>query len=98
MSGATAHELQAAAWDGTTPLPLGEGWALGADDLQWMVLRKFVRKSEAQDWRAVSFVATTKDILRRVLREKGCQLSAEGQAALDALPETFKEWRAAVHG
>jgi len=43
-------------------------WALAADRLQWMVQRQYLHKGEIK-WHSVSFVASTKVILARCLRE-----------------------------
>ena len=72
-------------------------WALAADRLQWMVQRQYLHKGEIK-WQSVSFVSSTKDVLARCLREKGCP-PADAARLLADLPPTFKEWaktRAAV--
>ena len=46
-------------------------WALAADRLQWMLQRQRMHKGRV-DWHSVSFVASTKDVLARCMREKGC--------------------------
>jgi hypothetical protein len=77
---------------------ISEGWALGHDKLQWILLKR--EKSARQGkkshpsfrWRAVSFIASTKQVLLRVVAEKGIQPTLEGWAALNALPETFTAW------
>src|SRR5262245_17915626 len=46
-------------------------WALAADRLQWMVQRQYLHRGEIK-WQSVSFVSSTKDILARCMREKGC--------------------------
>ena len=69
-------------------LRLSDGWAVRADELQWILCRR--RRNR---WDAISFVATTKAILLRCIREKGAVVDAEGQAALDALPDSFREWK-----
>jgi hypothetical protein len=65
-------------------------WALAADKLQWMVQRQTMR-SGLIDWKSVSFVGSTKDILTRCLREKGCP-PADAERLLTGLPSTFGEW------
>ena len=72
---------------------LAPGWARGADDLQWMLLRGKMR-GEERYWNPVSFVASSKSILLRVLREKGVQPSAAAKEKLDALPDRFCDWHA----
>ena len=66
-------------------------WALAADRLQWMVQRQYVSKGEIK-WQSVSFVASTKGILARCLREKGCP-PADAERLLAGLPATFEQWR-----
>ncbi len=75
-------------------LRLSENWALAYDNAQWIVQRRKApsKKGGACRWAAVSFVASNKDILWRVLREKGAKIAPEARAALDTLPETFREW------
>ena len=65
-------------------------WALAADRLQWMVQRQYISKGEIK-WQSVSFVASTKDILARCLREKGCP-PADAERLLAGLPATFEQW------
>jgi hypothetical protein len=65
-------------------------WALAADRLQWMVQRQYLNKGQVK-WQSVSFVATTKVILARCLREKGCP-PADAERLLAGLPATFDEW------
>ena len=65
-------------------------WALAADSLQWMVQRQCMRKGQI-DWHSVSFVSSTRDILARCLREKGCP-PADAERLLAGLPSTFAEW------
>lgn len=83
------------AWDGLSPLILAKGWALSADDLQWIVLRARRYRGSIK-WQPVAFVRSTRAVLRRVLQEKGITLGAEGESALNALNPTFREWRDAV--
>ena len=71
-------------------LRLSDGWAVRADELQWMLCRQTSAKG---GWKPLSFVATTKAILLRCIREKSAIVDAAGQAALDALPESFREWK-----
>ena len=71
-------------------------WALAADRLQWMVQRRYMNKGQVK-WQAVSFVASTRDILARCLREKGCP-PADAERLLAGLPATFDEWARASGG
>ena len=61
-------------------------WALAADSLQWMLQRR-----AGQRWQSVSFVSSTRDVLVRCMREKGCP-PADAERLLAALPSTFGEW------
>ncbi len=77
-------------------LRLGEGWALGYDQNQWIVMRsKSDRSKPGQGWRAIAFVGSTRAVLMRVLREKGIEIAPDARVAVDSLPETFLEWLAA---
>ncbi len=78
-------------------LRLNDKWALAYDSRQWVVQRRSgVRKSGdyagEEFWRALSFIGTSKAVLLRVLREKGIEPTAVAQRALDALPDTFREF------
>lgn len=76
-------------------LRMSEGWALGFDRNQWIVMRAKSDKSKpGQGWRAIAFVASTRAVLMRVLREKGAEVAPEARVAVDSLPETFLEWLA----
>jgi len=61
-------------------------WALAADRLQWLLQRR-----QGQRWASVSFVSSTRDILTRCMREKGCP-PADAERLLAGLPSTFEEW------
>ena len=74
-------------------LRLSEGWALGFDKLQWMVMRRRKRREERY-WQPVSFIASEKRILERVLREMGAEVTPKGRAGIDSLRSTFREWLA----
>ncbi len=73
-------------------LRLSERWSLATDGLQWIVQRANRDRSKegGLDWRGISFVASNKSTLKRVLLEKGAVIDSEGHAALRALPETFR--------
>ena len=71
-------------------------WRLSYDRQQWILQRRAGspragKGSAVRDtgWKAVSFVGSSKRILRRVLGEAGVALTPEAQARLDALPEQF---------
>ena len=68
------------------------GWAIGADGLQWLLYRVLYKRDSLR-FKPKAYIATTKNILLRVLRENGIEPDAEGRAALDAMPDTFKEFR-----
>ena len=74
-------------------------WRLAYDSQQWIVQRKVGsprpgKGAAVRDtgWKGVSFVGSTKRILRRVLRESGVVLTPEALARLDALPERFLDF------
>ncbi len=74
-------------------------WRLAYDRNQWIVQRRDgpPRASEApagrnSGFRAVSFVGSSKSVLRRVLGAAGVVLTPEAQAQLDALPEQFLDF------
>jgi hypothetical protein len=72
-------------------LRLSETWAVLADDRQWMLCRR--RTNANSGWKPLSYVASSKAVLLRCIGEKGAVVDAQGQAALDALPESFREWQ-----
>jgi hypothetical protein len=76
-------------------LRLDDKFALGADDLQWLLCRAHQRKS-GMTWDPIAFVRSTKAILLRCIREAGCKPTVEAQLALDGYPDTFDAWRAAT--
>lgn len=75
---------------------LGPNGALGFDRLQWILYRAYDDKKktkwQGRNWDAASFVRSTKAILERCIREKGIEVSPEGQVFLDQLPENFDSW------
>lgn len=66
--------------------------ALGADNGQWIVYRRRKRRDHSY-WNPISFIASSKAILTRVLREKGIQLTSEAQDFIDSMPGSFREWQ-----
>jgi len=72
-------------------MELCDGWALGYDRLQWIVLRAKIRRDEHY-WQGVSFIGSNKRTLRRVLRETGIQADPVFAEYLDVIPEKFVEW------
>ncbi len=75
-------------------LRLSEKWALAFDKNQWIVQRRKAlgKKGGECRWAAVSYVASNKDILWRVLREKGAEIDPAAREYIDAMPDTFREW------
>ena len=67
-------------------------WALASDGIQWMLVRRHVRK-RGDTWDPVSFVRSTKDILARCMREKGVE-PGTADLLLAGLPDTFDQWEA----
>jgi len=63
-------------------------WALGADSLQWILYRRRAKG----EWRAVSFVGSTREVLARCMGEKGCP-DVDRAFLLAGLPPTFDQWR-----
>ncbi len=72
-------------------LRLSEKWALAYDKNQWIVQKRKALGKKCR-WAAVSFVASNKDILWRVLREKGAEIDPAAREYIDAMPATFREW------
>ena len=72
-------------------LRLSEGWALGFDKNQWIVLKRTKRRDEHY-WHPVSFIGSTKTNLLRVVAEKGVTVDPEAQRAIDAMPDRFLDW------
>ena len=66
-------------------------WAVGADEVQWMLMRRHPRKHD-DSWDPVSFVHSTRDILARCMREKGVEPGTAAQL-LSGLPDTFEQWK-----
>ena len=75
-------------------LRLSAKWALAYDTNQWIVQRRKApsKKGGACRWAGVSFVASNKADLLRVLREKGAEIDPAAREYIDAMPDTFREW------
>jgi len=69
-------------------LQLSDNWRLASDPLQWIIQRR-----EGKQWRSVQFIASTREVLVRCLRELGAVVDKEAQLELDNLPGTFREWK-----
>lgn len=77
------------------PVQIADGWAIGWDNLQWMLLRR--RKRHAQTlWHPHSYIASEKRILRRCMRENGVPVTAAGEAFIDGLPDHFRDFEGAT--
>ena len=72
-----------------TLISLAQGWALGADSRQWILYQV---SADGRVW-PLHFIATHKQIIERLVREEGIDLSPEGRAAIDALPDHFGKSR-----
>jgi hypothetical protein len=73
---------------------LASDWAVGADELQWMLMRR--RMGARPGWYPVSFVRSTRDILARCMREKGVEPDTAA-LLLSGLPDTFDQWKTLQH-
>jgi hypothetical protein len=70
-------------------LAISGNWALGADRLQWILMRRHSQTSDR--WDHLSFVSSTRAILERCMRDKGVPKAA-ADVLLANLPPTFNEW------
>jgi len=70
-------------------LLIAQGWSLGADSRQWILYQV---SAEGRAW-PIHFIATKKSIIQRLVREEGIDLSPEGRATIDALPDHFDKSR-----
>ena len=66
-------------------------WALGADSLQWILYRRHRRPSGKDTWDPLSFVASTRIVLERCMREKGVE-AGTARNLIAGLPDTFEVW------
>jgi hypothetical protein len=46
-------------------------WSVATDTIQWILRKRRILKGQPI-WQGVSFVRSTKDVLARCMREKGC--------------------------
>ena len=67
-------------------LTTSSGWALASDGIQWILQRRYGRQL-----RAVAFVRSSRDILTRVMNEKGVAPETASEL-LGTLPSTFAGW------
>jgi hypothetical protein len=61
-------------------------WGIATDGLQWILQRKYKGQQKS-----VAFVRSSRDILTRVMNEKGVT-SETASELLETLPSTFTEW------
>ena len=78
---------------------LSDRWAIFADEDQWILARCDNPKSafrgwQQRRWRHLAFVGSSKQLLKRCLREKGAEIDNAGRLAFNALPKTFRQWQA----
>ena len=75
-------------------LQLNERWRLAFDKNQWILQRRRApaRRGGAPRWTGEAFVASHKDILRRVLREEGVIIDDAAQDYIDQMPHRFLDW------
>jgi hypothetical protein len=59
-------------------------WALATDGLQWILRKRF----PGGDWKALSFVRSTKEVLARCMAEKGVDVPT-ADFLLAGLPDRF---------
>ena len=67
-------------------------WALGADNLQWILYRQ--RSQTKGGWLGVAFVGSTRAVLERCMQEQGCD-DDTARNLLVGLPDTFETWKTA---
>ena len=79
-------------------IDLAPGWALGFDNLQWVLGKvvktphKAVKTALGARLRPVAFIASTKAVLWRVINENEIELTPEAVEYIDAMPDTFRDW------
>jgi hypothetical protein len=61
-------------------------WGIATDGLQWILQRKYKGQQKS-----VAFVRSSRDILARVMNEKGVAPETASEL-LETLPSTFTEW------
>ena len=82
-------------------LDLAPGWALLADQQQWLLCRERYRQGTAL-WHPVGFIGSNKRVLARVMAREGLfnrpDLDRAVHAFLSASPQSFREWAQAHVG
>jgi hypothetical protein len=80
-------------------LRLSDRWALGADNLQWILYKSIwgvPPDLTRQRWKPLCFVHTHKRHLLRYIRENRPQDADAAALALAGYPDTFDAWKATV--
>lgn len=68
---------------------LSDHWCVQTDGVQWMLSNRYKGKTgKYGDWHPVSFVASTKDVLLRCIREQGAVVDVAGEVALANMPHS----------
>jgi hypothetical protein len=76
---------------------LNDKWRLGFDELQWIVMKKRIKYGKTV-YRPLSFIASRKLVLMRVLDELDVTPSDSANAHLARLPDSFRTFMAAEEG
>ena len=74
-------------------LMLCNDWALLFDANQW-ILANARNVHSGRQWQPISYIASTKSTLRRVLMEKRIYPELAAEQAIDSWPERFLDWLA----
>lgn len=72
-------------------IELSPGYALGFDNLQWIIYRAYFKLDTAR-LRPVAFIASTKAVLWRCIHENEIELTHEAVEYIDAMPDAFRAW------
>lgn len=73
-------------------LRLNDRFALGADRLQWILLRSH-KRGDKLAWNGVAFVSSSKAVLFRCMNEAGCFPDGPAALILESYPLTFQAWK-----
>ncbi len=73
------------------PTVIADGWAIGWDRLQWILLKGWRCKGGIK-WQSIAFVGGKRSLLERILREKGGALAQDAEKALKRFPDTFTQF------
>ena len=76
---------------------LNDKWRLGFDELQWIVMKKRIKYGKTV-YRPLSFIASRKLVLMRVLDEMGVTPSGQANGHLARLPDSFKAFQKSIIG